>query len=147
MNTVEQSFLGRGWRYCQWPGPNGLPLGWLTDKHTVAMADYEESVQQSVAIILGTAKGERVMRPDFGCGLHDLVFASNSPETSERAVREVEAALIRWEPRIDLLHVYAEFYKPPSGRDVLPNCLLIEVEYRVRTTNNRFNLVYPFYLE
>lgn len=135
-----QEFLGKGWRYWDWPGQDGQPSGWLTTTGDVAMARYEESIQQSIAIILGTARGERVMRPDFGCGLHELVFAPNSAATSERAVQEVRQALIRWEPRIDVLNVDVEFYHDP-------NALLVEVEYKVRSTNNRFNLVYPFYLE
>ena len=139
--SERQEFLGKGWRYWQWPDPNepSRYLGWLEGEQ-IARACYEDSIQQSIAIILGTARGERVMRPDFGCGLHDLVFATNSPATSERAVQEVRQALVRWEPRIEVLQVDAEFYD-------VPNALLIEVEYRVRSTNNRFNLVYPFYLE
>jgi phage baseplate assembly protein W len=139
MMSTSEEFFGRGWRFWSWPNRERKPSGWL-ERGAVAMAEYEESIQQSVAIILGTARGERVMRPEFGCGLHELVFANNSPSTSERAVREVHEALLRWEPRIEVLHVYAEFYDQP-------NQLLIEVEYRVRSTNNRFNLVYPFYLE
>lgn len=134
-----QEYLGKGWRYWQWLGPDDQPLGWL-EGGAIAMARYEDSIQQAIAIILGTARGERVMRPEFGCGLHELVFASNSAATSERAVQEVRQALIRWEPRIDLLRVDAQFYHDP-------NALLVEVEYKVRSTNNRFNLVYPFYLE
>lgn len=134
-----QLFHGVGWRYWNWPEGEHEVAGWL-DQGQIALARYEESIQQSIAIILGTARGERVMRPDFGCGLHELVFATNSPATSEQAAREVRQALIRWEPRIEILDIYADFYGEP-------NVLLIEVEYRVRSTNNRFNLVYPFYLE
>jgi hypothetical protein len=92
-------------------------------------------------MILGTARGERVMRPDFGCGIHDLVFAVNNATTAGRVVGEVRQALIQWEPRIDVLDVTAS----PDATE--PNRLLIEIEYRVRATNSRFNLVYPFYLE
>ena len=81
------------------------------------------------------------MRPNFGCGIHNLVFANNSAGTQGEIVAEVRQALIQWEPRIDLLDVKI---KPNIEQ---PNCLLIEINYRVRTTNNRFNLVYPFYLQ
>jgi len=81
------------------------------------------------------------MRPDFGCGIHDLVFAVNSPGTAGRVAGEVREALVQWEPRIDLLEVKARADGQAGER------LLIEIDYRVRATNNRFNLVYPFYLE
>jgi phage baseplate assembly protein W len=90
---------------------------------------------------LRTAKGERVMRPDFGCGIHDLVFAVGNASTIGRVNDEVRQALLYWEPRIEVLDV-----KTAIDRQQ-PNRLLIRIDYRVRSTNNRFNLVYPFYLE
>lgn len=107
----------------------------------IALSQYEEKIRESIIIILGTAKGERVMRPDFGCGIHDLVFAVTGASTAGRVASEVRQALLQWEPRIDVLNVNASYGQTQ------PNPLLIEIEYRVRTTNNRFNLVYPFYLE
>jgi phage baseplate assembly protein W len=92
-------------------------------------------------MILGTARGERLMRPDFGCGIHDLVFAVNSAGTAGQVASLVRQALIRWEPRIDVLSVSAASDATDS------TLLLIEIAYQVRTTNSRFNLVYPFYLE
>jgi phage baseplate assembly protein W len=106
-----------------------------------AIAEYEDSVRQAIRIILGTAKGERVMRPDFGCGIHDLVFAVNDSATRGLAEYEVREALLRWEPRIEVLQVKA------SASGMQGEQLLISVDYRVRATDNRFNLVYPFYLE
>lgn len=105
------------------------------------MAHYEEAVRQSIWMILSTAHGERLMRPDFGCGIHDLVFASNSAATIGQLSNAVNQALIQWEPRIDLLSV--DVFPDLD----LPGRLLIQINYQVRTTNNRFNLVYPFYLE
>ena len=106
----------------------------------LARAEYEESVRQAILVILGTAKGERVMRPDFGCGIHDLVFASASAATMGRISQEVHESLLRLEPRIDVTQV-----------DVRPgdtnNVLLIDIDYEVRATNTAFNLVYPFYLQ
>ena len=112
----------------------------LNELGKVKMSRYEEAVRQSVWIILGTAPGERLMRPDFGCGIHNLVFAPNSAATIGKVVSEVTSALIEWEPRIDVLDVNA------APDDNQANLLLIQISYQVRTTNNRFNLVYPFTL-
>ena len=128
---TEQQFLGVGWNY-----PTKL-----TDDGQIDLARYEESIRQAIWIILGTAPGERLMRPGFGCGIHDLVFAPNSPGTASRVAGEVRRALLDWEPRIDLLSVQVE----PQAAE--PATLLIRIEYRVRMTNNRFNMVFPFYLE
>ena len=128
---MRSTFLGVGWRF-----PPTLDQG-----GQVAMAPYEQAVAQAIWIILGTAPGERPMRPDFGCGIHALVFAPNNSGTAGRATSLVREALVRWEPRIDVLTVQAD----PDPND--HTLLLIEIAYRVRSTNNRFNLVYPFYLE
>jgi len=127
-------------------GADFLGVGWtspvkLNENGQIKMARYEDCVRQSILMILGTAKGERIMRPDFGCGMHDLVFANNSPGTIGQVISEVRQALIQWEARIDLLEVDA------YPDETQPNRLLIQINYQVRTTNNRFNLVYPFYLE
>ena len=128
---MSTDFLGVGWSFPVQPGPDG----------DVALAAYEESVRQSVWTILGTSRGERAMRPDFGCGLADLVFSVGGAQTASAVETEVRRALTAWEPRLDLLDVR-------TGADgVLDNTLLIEIEYRVRATNTVFNLVYPFYLE
>jgi phage baseplate assembly protein W len=127
---MTKSFLGVGVGFpFRFDGENG-----------VATAQYEESVRQAVWIILGTSKGERVMRPDFGCGIYDLVFEVNSATTSGKVAQAVREALLVQEPRIDVRNVQVE--APDGGAT-----LLIEIEYEVRATNNVFNLVYPFYLE
>jgi phage baseplate assembly protein W len=123
-------FLGTGWSF---------PIT-LDDKQHLAMTPGEDAVRQSIWMILSTAPGERVMRPGFGCGLHDLVFGVNSPGTANAVAGAVKDALAAWEPRIDVLDVFAA----PDATD--PNLLLIEINYQVRSTNSRFNLVYPFYL-
>ena len=128
---MTNEFLGVGWQF---------PVS-LDEQGQIAMAEYEESVRQAIWLILSTAPGERVMRPDFGCGIHDLVFAPNSPGTAGQVIGEARRALVRWEPRIDVLEVDA---RPDPAQ---PNRLLIVIKYQVRTTNNEFNLVYPFYLE
>lgn len=128
---MDIDFLGVGWNF---------PVK-LDKKTKIAMAAYEESVRQAIWTVLSIAPGERPMRPEFGCGIHNLVFARNSANTSGQLVDAVRQALNRWEPRIDILGVDAY----PHDRQ--QNQILIEVNYQVRRTNNRYNLVYPFYLE
>jgi phage baseplate assembly protein W len=129
---AASDFLGIGWNF---------PVGTDAGQQIARTADGDQSVRQSIWTILATAPGERVMRPDFGCGLHDLVFGVNNAATATSVTRTVREALATWEPRIDVLDVSA--VPDPSE----PNVLLIEISYQVRATNSRFNLVYPFYLE
>lgn len=110
-------------------------------KNRFALAEYEESIRQSIRIILSTAKGERVMRPDFGCGIHELVFAPNSAATRGMAESHVSKALLLWEPRIEVLEVRAR--AAGAQEEELEIC----IAYRVLSSDSRFNLVYPFYLE
>ena len=91
-------------------------------------------------IILGTTKGERVMRPDFGCGIWELVFAPNNTSTATLVTFYIKEALLKWEPGIEVLDVSVT----PDEEE--GNKLIINVEYRVKTTNTKGNLVYPFYL-
>ena len=119
----------------------GLASPLTFENGSIKTAKYDQAVRQSIWIILSTAKGERVMRPTFGCGIHDRVFSPNSLGTVGQIVSDVREALTQWEPRIDLLEVDTI---PDEKR---PNVLLIRVNYQVRTTNNIFNLVYPFYLQ
>lgn len=120
----------------------GVGVGWpisASQNGNLQLAAYEESVRQSIWIILGTAKGERMMRPDFGCGIHELVFSTNTASTAGRVAAEVRDALLRFETRIDVRDVTVR----PGGEGEV---LLISIDYEVRATNNVFNLVYPFYL-
>jgi phage baseplate assembly protein W len=127
---MSKPFLGVG---------TGFPVT-LDGKGALARAEFEESVRQSILIILGTAPGERLMRPDFGCGIPELVFATASAATVGRVEQAVNQALLRLEPRIDVTDVDVQV----GGAG---NVLLIDIEYEVRATNNVFNLVYPFYLQ
>jgi phage baseplate assembly protein W len=124
---MPATFLGVGW---------GFPVRFA--KGRASLATDEESVHQSIWIILCTAPGERVMRPDFGCGIHNLVFALNNATAAGLIAFEVRNALLRWEPRIEVLDVRVT----PDDEQ-----LLVDIEYRIRATNSRFNLVYPFHLE
>lgn len=127
---MNSDFLGVGWT-------SPVKLDWNSQ---IQLAKYEDAVRQSIRMILSTARGERLMRPDFGCSLHDLVFSTNSATAIGQVISAVQESLIQWEPRIDVLDVTAV----PDAKE--PNRLLIDIRYLVRTTNNRFNLVYPFYL-
>jgi phage baseplate assembly protein W len=128
--AMEHGFLGSGWAF---------PVR-LDDDHRVRLTAGANSIRQSIWLILGTARGERVMRPDFGCGIHDFVFDVNDTGTATAVCQSVRDALTRWEPRIDVLDVYAA----PDVED--RHRLLIEINYQVRSSNSRFNLVYPFYI-
>lgn len=123
-----RAFLGVGWKF---------PLQ-VTPRGRVALARHEVRVEESIYQILATAKGERVMLPEFGCGIHDLVFAPNSAATISSTVQSVRTALTRYEPRIDVLDIDAE----AQGE----NLLLIRISYRIRANNAIGNMVYPFYV-
>src|SRR5688500_11300796 len=114
----EKAFLGRGWAFPVRPDVSG----------DLAVAAYEEDIRQAVQIILGTAHGERLMRPDFGAGLQALVFEPINTTTKALVRQRVEEALITWEPRIDNVAVQVTA-EPERGR------LSIEIRYRVRATN------------
>jgi phage baseplate assembly protein W len=100
----------------------------------------DEKIRQSIWLILSTAPGEREMRPDFGCGINDVLFDANTARLRGIVEEKVREALTRWEPRIDVVDVRAE--TPPEAR----NHLLIRIDYRVRANNSVYNLVYPFFI-
>lgn len=126
----NREFLGQGWSFPVTTDAGG----------EVELSAGEADIRESVRLILGTAKGERVMRPDFGCGIHDHVFTTVNATTLTLVETEVREALTRWEPRIEVRRVDG------VRADADPSKLLLTVEYRVRETNNEHNLVYPFYL-
>jgi uncharacterized protein len=128
---MSKRFLGRGWSF---------PVDVDADGKVPFSAE-EKKIQESALIILGTARGERVMRPDFGSRLHELAFASMNASTRSLASLYATEALVQWEPRLDVLRVAVQEDPAVRGK------LLIDIEYRVRATNSIFNLVYPFYLK
>lgn len=101
-------------------------------------AAYERSIEQSIRLIVLTSKGERVMRPDFGCSIRDYMFATPDFSTLSRVTEEVEDALVRFEPRITDIDIETTF---DDGR------LSVSISYVVRGTNNPYNIVFPFYIE
>ncbi|WP_135534623.1 MULTISPECIES: GPW/gp25 family protein [Halostella] len=127
---MSEDFLGTGWKF---------PVE--TDhRGDVRTSDTDEDIREAIRIILGTAKGERIMRPEFGCEIHDHVFSAATPATLNLIESSVRKALVRWEPRIDVEDIEARTASES------PNRVQIEIEYRVRTTNSLSNMVYPFYI-
>jgi phage baseplate assembly protein W len=100
----------------------------------------DEDVREAIVLILSTAQGERPMRPEFGCGIHDYVFDTIDPHTMGRLEYEVRVALDRWEPRIDVMDIRFDIARAGDG------VVAIEIDYRLRASNDLRNLVYPFYL-
>ncbi|WP_336364722.1 GPW/gp25 family protein [Halalkalicoccus salilacus] len=126
----DRAFLGRGWQFPPDPDNNGH----------IELAAGREDVEQAIRIILGTAKGERVMRPEFGCGIHEYVFTEVNTTMLKLIEDSVQEALVRWEPRIDVQNVEATVDDAKAGQ------LLVRINYLLRSSNTEFNMVYPFYL-
>ena len=129
MTPADDPFHGTGWTF---------PV-------TASGGEFHESsgsatIEQSIQLILKTAKGERVMRPDFGCGIHEYVFETIDTSTQTLIASTVEEALTEWEPRIEVRDVSVSTDRIASGE------LDIGIEYRIRQTNEARNLVYPFYV-
>lgn len=106
----------------------------------IALARDETDVEQAIELILATAPGERPMRPEFGCGVHDFVFDSIDATTAGKMELAIRDALDRWEPRVVVETVEFNLDEVGEGR------LIIDIGYRVRVTNTMRNLVYPFYV-
>ncbi|GLZ42714.1 GPW/gp25 family protein [Actinokineospora sp. NBRC 105648] len=126
---MSERFIGRGWAFPGGVGPTG----------GIAMVEHEREIEQAIRLILGTAPGERPMRPEFGCGIHDFVFAPSDGATAGRIAAEVRAALERWEPRITVSDVLVSFDTADAG------VLYIDIRYTIRARNDPRNLVFPFY--
>ena len=126
------SFLGRGWSF---------PVRVHEKEGTIRLSEYAQDIRESIWIILSTAKGERVMRQDFGCGIHDLVFEVINTTALSAIEEGIRQALATFEPRIEVSQVKA---LSDSGND---GQLRISIDYLIRGTNNLLNLVYPFYIQ
>lgn len=127
---MSADIVGRGWAF---PPKFDAQGGF-------ALTSERSEIDQSIQIILATAPGQRVMRPNFGCRLHELVFAPNNSQTVAQARRYVEDALGMWEPRIRVTDIDVQTDRQDSSR------LLIRIEYQVRSTRDPRSLVYPFFL-
>jgi phage baseplate assembly protein W len=127
MDVID--FLGQGLKF---------PISIKKTKLRTSLG--EESIKESITLILGTARGERVMSPDFGCRLNEMVFASNDMGTATLIETYVKEALGTWEPRIEVTDVTATFTRNDPAIQIL-------IEYVIKSSNSKYNLVYPFYLE
>lgn len=127
----SRSFLGTGFKF---------PVQVDSVTGRVRTSSDEEDIKESIRIILGTQPGERPMSPHFGCNINSFVFGTADYTSIQMMKREVESSLVMWEPRIK--NISAEIVQSPDDNGVL----LIEISYVVRSTNNPFNLVYPFYI-
>jgi phage baseplate assembly protein W len=126
----ERDYLGTGWTFPLKPDITGR----------LRYVSGEELVVEGIEIVLGTSPGERQMRPEFGCGIYELVGEANTAALRGLVRERVREALTRWEPRIDVLDVRVESPEEQKNR------LDIRIDYRLRANNAFFNLVYPFFL-
>ena len=126
---MAREFLGVGWKF---------PVA--VDSGKIAMSEYEDDIREAIWIILGTAKGERVMHPEFGCGIHDMIFQTANIATFSFIENAVREALTLHEPRIKVMRVKVSSEELQEGK------LLVSIDYCVKTTDNQFNIVYPFYM-
>lgn len=129
MNIPAKDFLGTGWAF---------PVD-VDARGRVSLVRRERDVEEAIMMILLTPVGQRVMRPDFGCRIHELVFAPNDASTEGLAIYYVEEALARWEPRISLREVTA------SADPNSPERLLVRIDYEIKASYDRRTLVFPFY--
>ena len=114
---MRKDFLGRGWRF---------PFQFDAGTGTVAMSEHEQNIKECISVILGTRKGERQMLPEFGCSVHEHMFTPNTRATASIIAHSIEAALRRWEPRIDVTSVDA--WPEATGQ------VKVQVHYKVRST-------------
>lgn len=129
---MDDALVGRGWTF---------PVG-VSGSGGISLSAGHDDLEQAIRIVLGTAPGERPMRPDFGCRIHELVFAPAIGETIGLARHYVEEALGWWEPRIDVVEVGVEADTVANGGARL----WVSIQYQVRATKDERTLVYPFYL-
>jgi Bacteriophage baseplate protein W len=116
-----------------------FPLG-VDQRGGIALVRAEDDIEQAIGLILGTVPGERPMRPEFGCEIHNLVFDTIDAELVGAIDSAIRRALERWEPRIEVTGIDFDLSRAPEG------VLEVMIEYAVRATNRRNNLVYPFYV-
>lgn len=127
---TKESFLGRGW---------GFPPEFSKNTKSVLLTEDEEDIEKSLEILLSTRLGERIMLPDYGCNLDELLFKPLNLTLKTYVIDLIKTAILYHEPRIDVEKIRIE---PSTDNDGL---LLINIDYRVRVTNSRKNLVFPFY--
>lgn len=128
---ITKGFLGTGFKFPVQVDPN---------TGRMKTSSHEEDIKEAIGIILNTRRGERVMNPDFGCGVHEFAFGTADFTTLSLVRREVIDALIMWEPRIESVEVTVDDSQGEVGQ------IIINISYIVRSTNNPYNLVFPYYI-
>jgi phage baseplate assembly protein W len=128
---MGNAFLGRGWKF---------PIQVDETTGRIMMSEFEEDIAESIRIIIGTAKGERMMRPKFGSGMHTFLFGLTDSTTISLLESNVKESITEWEARVRDVEVEAVLDKNQLGK------LVVTIKYIVRTTNNMHNLVFPFYI-
>ena len=126
---MSEEFIGAGWSFPVRTDATGR----------IALVSHERDLEESIRLILGTAYGERPMRPDYGCAIHDYVFAGVDADVAGRIAAAVRTSLLRWEPRIDVQDVQIQFDQDEAA------LIYIDIRYSVGDTNDPRNLVFPFY--
>ncbi|WP_448612544.1 GPW/gp25 family protein [Modestobacter sp. URMC 112] len=127
---MAAQFIGAGWAFPIRTDPTG----------SMALVTAEREIDEAIRLVLGTAPGERPMRPEFGCRIHDLVFGPANATTAGQIAYEVRSALERWEPRIEVTDVRVAFDRADVGT------VYVDLRYTVRGVNDPRNLVFPFYV-
>ena len=127
---MSEDFIGSGWSF---------PLR-IEATGRIALVSKEREIEEAIRLILGTSYGERPMRPEFGCGIHEFVFSPADATTAGHLAFEVQQSLERWEPRIDVLGIQVT---PDAGDG---STLYIDITYAIRGSNDPRNLVFPFYV-
>ncbi|MDX2678025.1 MULTISPECIES: GPW/gp25 family protein [Streptomyces] len=127
---MGQQFVGAGWAFPPRTDATG----------SIALVRGEREIEESIRLVLATSPGERPMRPEFGCAIHDYVFAPADASTAGQVAYEIRLALDRWEPRIEVVGIDVRFDAVEDG------VLYIDISYTVRGTNDPRNLVFPFYV-
>ena len=127
---MSDEFIGRGWAFPMRTDATG----------GIALVSREREIEEAIRLVLGTSPGERPMRPQFGCRIHDYVFAPADGATASAIAAEVREALLLWEPRVEVEDVVVTFDAKDAG------VMYIDIRYEIRRTNDRRNLVFPFYV-
>lgn len=130
-NDSDVSFLGKGWGFPPTFSRNGLDI---------SLVSQQEDIQQSLLVLLKTAQGERIMREDFGCDLQTFMFEEISQSLINSITQLITDAVLYYEPRITLNTVNVDESEQDLG------VVLITLDYTINSTNSRFNMVYPFYI-
>jgi phage baseplate assembly protein W len=131
-NTELKSFLGKGWSF---------PPSFSQQTHSVEMVTEKEDICQSLFLLFSTSPGERLMKPEYGCDLHAVIFDNFDASTKSRLVDMITTSIVRFEPRIFLESINIWQQDPDEGR------INIDIEFTIRITNTRDNIVFPFYFK